>query len=147
MIKTKTKYIRVTDEIIKNSKKESSRHCMVADAIRHAIPEAYSIDVTAETIRFNVAETRYYFTTPSRVAANIALYDEDRHVPGFAFQLTKPYTAPVLRNRSKPAKGNVSKTRPRRLGQQDKTVRLTRRRRGLRVVEIRRSLPLEKEHG
>jgi hypothetical protein len=137
-INSKSKFITVPEEIIKKSKRENSRHCMVADAIRRAVPEAYSVDVTAESIRFNVGETRYYFTTPSRVAQNIAMYDEGRQVHPFKFTLQNGYTAPVLRQtRAKPAPGNVSKTRKRRLGQKDKTVRMTRRRAGLKVIEVR----------
>jgi len=83
--------ISVTQPIIDQAQKRDSGHCMIADAIRTAIPEAKSVSVDLATIRFTdpAKRQRYIYLTP--LLAQRALVDFDQGVPAepFRFQLKK----------------------------------------------------------
>lgn len=69
--------IDVTQEIIDTSAQRDSSHCMIADAVKRAVPEAKYISVDLATIRFTDvnAGVRYIYLTPRK--AQQALLDFD----------------------------------------------------------------------
>ena len=92
--------IHCTKEIIAQSVPRNSRWCIVAIAVRDQIQDAYSVEVTAETIRFNIRETRFIYPTQARVAAILIRYDTTGRRPrAFKFRMnaSQGYTCPVVR--------------------------------------------------
>lgn len=58
--------IEVTSEIIERSRPRDSRHCMIAEALREAYPDAQKVSVDLATIRFTDPQKglRYTYLTP-----------------------------------------------------------------------------------
>lgn len=81
--------INVSEDVIRNSERRESSHCMIAEAVKEAVPGARYVSVDVQTIRFTDAERpfRYTYLTPRR--AQVALIDFDRgvHAEPFAFRL------------------------------------------------------------
>jgi hypothetical protein len=68
----------VTAEHIDTAIPEDSAHCMIADALKAAMPEVRSVSVDLATIRFTDPKTcrRYIYLTP--IPAQVALLDFDK---------------------------------------------------------------------
>ncbi len=68
----------VTAEIIEDAVPQDSAHCMIADALKAAMPEAQSVSVDLATIRFTDPKRgrRYIYLTP--IPAQVALLDFDK---------------------------------------------------------------------
>lgn len=85
--------IKVTEEEIVESQKGHAGKCMVANAIRKSIPGAESIDVTPDTVRFNLFDSnsgktyRYIYDTVGRAGVEILNFDDDKEVKPFRFKL------------------------------------------------------------
>jgi hypothetical protein len=83
--------IQVTSEIIERAARRDSGHCMIADAVRAAVPDAQSVSVDLATIRWTDREQniRYTYLTPR--AAQLALldFDQGRTAIPFGFQLRR----------------------------------------------------------
>lgn len=81
MIEPKNWTIKITKQDILTAKPNHSGRCMVANGGRHCIFGSYSIDVTADTFRFNLGEgkdaTRFVYDIPARVGAFIAAFDDE----------------------------------------------------------------------
>jgi len=95
--------LEVSQDIIDSSCKADSSHCMIADAVRKAVPEARSISVDIQTIRFSLPGTRkrYFYITPRQ--AQLALLDFDAGVPPepFKCQLRGPWVTAMRAPRAK----------------------------------------------
>lgn len=78
--------VAVTAEIINTAVRGHSGHCMIADAIRAAVPNAKKVAVDISTCRWSDFDRgyRYVFLTP-RVAQE-ALVDFDEGVPARPFK-------------------------------------------------------------
>ena len=87
--------VEVTKRIIAKAQKESSSHCMVADAIRE-IPGASSINVTQDYARFNWYGFRYTFRLPAKIAILVKDFDAGLEVPPFGFLLRKDQGFPPV---------------------------------------------------
>lgn len=91
--KAKHYTIHVTEEEINKSKKEHAGRCMVANAIRNCIPHAESIDVTSDTIRFNIKDEesgetfRYIYDTTGKAGKEIRKFDDNEEIKPFKFKL------------------------------------------------------------
>jgi hypothetical protein len=80
--------IEVTKELIEDAKGRDSSHCMIAEAVKAAFPEASYVSVDLQTIRFSdpVKRLRYTYLTPR--IAQIALIDFDQEVTPEPFDFT-----------------------------------------------------------
>lgn len=77
----------VTEELIRKSVKRDSGHCMIADAIREAVPGATHPAADIQTIRFTLNGFRYAYLTPRNAQAALIMFDQGEEPPPFTFQL------------------------------------------------------------
>lgn len=99
--------IGVAKEHIETCKQKDAHRCMIADAIREAIPKARRILVDTQTIRFSLDDVRLRFTylTPPAAQAAIIRFDKgDRTIRPFEFTLGPPV-------RVRPVNPNPAKAR------------------------------------
>lgn len=70
--------IEITDDLIAQATKRDSSHCMIAEAVKVAAPDARHVAVDLATIRFSDPKKglRYIYLTPR--SAQYALIDFDR---------------------------------------------------------------------
>ena len=82
--------IRVTKVHMDHSSVKSSSHCMIAMAVKDAIPMATSIAVDIQTIRFSLPEKRIRCTylTPRIAQTAIIQYDQGVMPKPFEFKLS-----------------------------------------------------------
>lgn len=75
----KTWTLDVTAELIATAIPRNSGHCMIADALRAAIPSARFISVDLQTIRWSDPETnrRYICFTPGIAQQNLVAFDQE----------------------------------------------------------------------
>ncbi len=81
--------VQVTDELIASATPRNSSHCMIADAIQAAVPQAKQIAVDLATIRFTDPDKnmRYIFLTPRSAQTALLLFDQGLPVDTFDFVL------------------------------------------------------------
>ena len=81
--------IHVDDEHIANAQRKNSHRCMIADALRSAIPEAKFISVDLQSIRFSLLEekTRYFYFTPTIAQHALLQFDKGKKLRGFDFTM------------------------------------------------------------
>jgi len=91
--------IAVTQEHIDRSVKGNSHHCMIADAIREAIPSARYILVDLQSIRWSdtTGDEREFFFTPPIAQAAIVAFDQGRAMKPFTFTLASPVRTRKIR--------------------------------------------------
>jgi hypothetical protein len=90
---------------IDEAQERSSSHCMIADAIRKANPDAQAVQVDLQTIRFTdpKKEARYIWLTPPLAQRALINFDQGLPCEPFAFQTTKPVQ--VVRAKGRGGKG------------------------------------------
>lgn len=81
--------IVVTEEVIAKSTLRDSRHCIIAEAIRLAVPHAQSIAVDLATIRFSDPKQRkrYTYLTPRIAQIELVKFDRGNKTEPFNFML------------------------------------------------------------
>lgn len=81
--------VQVTQHEIDTAVPRDSGHCMIADAVKRAIPHAKGISVDLQSIRFTDREKnlRYTFLTPRSAQLALLDFDAGRKPEPFAFQL------------------------------------------------------------
>jgi hypothetical protein len=80
--------VEVSEDIITASTKRDSSHCMIAEAVQLAVPEAKFVSVDIQTIRFSKDGYRYTYLTPRTVQQALILFDQgNEKIPPFRFQL------------------------------------------------------------
>jgi hypothetical protein len=85
--------IRVTQDDIDRAHRNDSYHCVVAQAIARAIPEATNIDVDTQTIRFTLKGERLWYLTPYAVQGYVIAFDAGDHIEPFRFRIDSPRRA------------------------------------------------------
>lgn len=88
----------VTQEIINAATERSSSHCIIADALRAAVPDATRVSVDLQTIRYtlNGRRRRYIYLTPALAQAVLVQFDQGLKPKPFLFRLGKP--AQIMRS-------------------------------------------------
>jgi N-acetyl-beta-hexosaminidase len=83
--------IEVTQEVINDSIQRDSSHCMIAEAVKQAIPDAGFVSVDLQTIRFSHKKTRkrYVFLTPRRAQVELIKFDQGIQPEPFSVQLQR----------------------------------------------------------
>lgn len=127
----KTIAVRITPELIRDSVKEDSSKCMIAQALR--LEGAHSVHVTTESASFNLGATRYTYPLPARAAKELIQFDRDKSkVRPFEFRinLDRAYSRPVLRRPNRKKRGPT-------VHRKAQTVKRSKRRfHGLRIIEV-----------
>lgn len=84
--------VNVAQKFITNGSQKNSQHCMIADAIRAARPNAKYVMVDTQSIRFSDPKERlrYVYLTPPIAQLNILRYDQGKKVTPFSFNLNAP---------------------------------------------------------
>lgn len=87
--------VEVTQERIDHAITRDSRHCMIAEAIRAAVPEAKSISVDLATIRFTDPRRglRYTYLTPRIAQVSLVQFDRRKKPAPFEFNLRQGHVA------------------------------------------------------
>lgn len=82
----------VTQEIINAAIPRDSSHCVIADALKAAVPDAQRISVDLATIRFTdrASQKRYVYLTPSPAQALLVNFDQGKRTGPFVLKLGKP---------------------------------------------------------
>jgi hypothetical protein len=82
--------IEVKEKEIKEGIVKHSGHCMVAEAIKAAVPKFTNISVDTQTIRVSDPEkgVRYIYLTPPKVADYVLDFDEGIEPAPFNFQVS-----------------------------------------------------------
>lgn len=81
--------IEVSQEIIDAAERDVVGRCMVAEAIKAAIPGASRVEVDMQTVRFTVDGERETYFTPWDVANSIVLFDGGDPIDPFSFRLVR----------------------------------------------------------
>jgi hypothetical protein len=81
--------LEVTAEIITASLARDSTHCMIAETLKRARPDAKSIAVDLATIRFTDSKkgVRYTYLTPRIAQVQLVNFDQGRKPEPFSFVL------------------------------------------------------------
>jgi hypothetical protein len=90
--------IDVPADVIAGAIPEDSGHCMIADAIRIAYPQAKAVSVDLQTIRWSdrKAAERYTFLTPPVAQRALIAFDQGENVEPFRFSVgTALHIAPI----------------------------------------------------
>lgn len=89
--------IPVTREIIERSEQRDSSHCMIAEAIRRAVPGASAIAVDLQSIRWSdpVLRLRYVYMTPPHCQIALVAFDQGIHTDPFSFTLSRAQVLPM----------------------------------------------------
>jgi hypothetical protein len=82
--------VEVTADIIRDSVNRSSSHCMIAEAVRAAYPDASKVAIDIQTIRFsdNKKGFRYVYLTPRVAQAAIIHFDQGDLPQPYHFRLS-----------------------------------------------------------
>lgn len=82
----------VSQEIINAAIPKDSSHCIIADALRAAVPAARHVSVDLQTIRFTDPATskRYVFLTPGPAQSVLVNFDQGVMPEPFLMRLGKP---------------------------------------------------------
>jgi hypothetical protein len=117
--------IPVPQDIIDTSTERDSSHCMIADAIRRAVPKATYISVDLATIRFSdmAAGLRYVYLTPRSAQAALLAFDHGEKPKPFKVRLEGAHVlltgnAKKARASLEPKYGDKGKGKPVRTGGQ-----------------------------
>jgi hypothetical protein len=81
--------VTLTPEIIDGAERRSSSHCMWADALKLAVPEAKHVSVDLQTIRFTDSEKglRFTYLTPRRAQVSLIRFDQGMHTEPCSVEL------------------------------------------------------------
>lgn len=79
----------VTPEIISDSRKRDSSHCMIAEAVKKVVPDARNVSVDLQTIRFTDRDKglRYIYLTPRSAQVALVQFDQGIEVEPFSMRL------------------------------------------------------------
>jgi hypothetical protein len=82
----------ITEEIINAAIQRDSSHCVIADALRAAVPNAQRVSVDIQTIRFTdpMSERRYIYLTPALCQMILVDFDQGRKPAPMAIRLGNP---------------------------------------------------------
>ena len=97
--------VNVTKDIIARSEARDSGHCMIAEAIKEAVPNAQNISVDLQTCRYSdpVRRVRLVYLTPRAAQVALVMFDLGKH--------GDPFTM-VLRNAQVVKMGDPKALRP-----------------------------------
>jgi hypothetical protein len=129
---SKSMTINITQKAIDERVSKNSSKCMIAQAVRLA--GGRSTHVTAESVTFNLGNTRYTFPLPAKAAVELLKFEEDKStVAPFKLKLRNGFERPVITRPHAKKRGPTKKQQRR-----STACRTVRRFHGLRVIEVER---------
>lgn len=89
--------VKITKDCIKNAVKRDSHRCMIADAVRAAVPDARYISVDLQSIRWSNMKSGKRFTafTPRIGQHKLLDFDQGHSVQPFEMEVTPVSTRKV----------------------------------------------------
>lgn len=90
MAKPNAIILDITDELISQSIRNSSSHCMISEAVKRARPDARFVSTDLATIRFSENGKRYVFATPGIGQKTLLDFDAGDHIAPFKMRLQRP---------------------------------------------------------
>jgi hypothetical protein len=83
--------------VIEESARRDSSHCMIADALRAAVPSAKWVSVDLQTVRFTdtTSRVRVVYLTPRRAQEALIRFDQGEKCEPFRFFLRDPQIIPL----------------------------------------------------
>lgn len=87
--------IHISQELIDTAVRRDSRHCMIADGIKEAIPGAQYILVDLQSIRYSMPgeQKRYLHLTPLKAQRALIEFDRGKKVKPFSFTLPPVFSS------------------------------------------------------
>jgi hypothetical protein len=79
--------VDVGQDVIDTSTQRDSSHCMIAEAVQQAVPDAKFVSVDIQTIRFSRDGYRYTYLTPRTAQLALIMFDQGQKPDPFRFQL------------------------------------------------------------
>ncbi len=101
--------VAVTKDVIEQSMRRDSSHCMIAEAIQNGVPNAKNVSVDLASIRWTDRDkgVRYIYLTPRLAQMNLLRFDQgDEDIEPFQFKLRG---ATVIRANTKRTNEEVPK--------------------------------------
>jgi hypothetical protein len=85
--------LAVTEELVAGAVQGDSGHCMIAEALKAALPFAKHVSVDIQTIRFSDPSTRarYVYLTPRMAQEALVAFDAGEDVEPFRCELRNPH--------------------------------------------------------
>lgn len=108
---------------------------MIAIALREQIPGITSIQVTAETIRFNKDGQRRRYDTPARVAKALLEFDDSKPLGAFTFKLDARQLTMGPATKRGPNRGSGATSESKKSRKPQNVRRCKRRYRGILEIE------------
>jgi hypothetical protein len=130
----RSKKLNITQELISMAESANSARCMIAQAVRLQLGGT-SVNVTAESVSYNLDGNRYTHPLPARAAVELKKFDEDKtSVRPFQFVLDGrlAFARPV---KKRPLATKRGPTKQRRTPTASRSIR---RFHELRVIEVAR---------
>lgn len=95
--------VEVSEEIIAESTSADSSHCMIAEAIKKAVPDATGVSVDIQTIRFSDPKKRmrYVYITPRMAQVALVDFDAGLKPKPFRFRLDRAHIS-AMRSKNTP---------------------------------------------
>ncbi len=94
--------LHVDQTHIDNAEVRNSHHCMIADALKDALPDAKFISVDLQSIRFSIFEQnrykeervgiRYFYFTPTLAQIALLKFDQGKKLRPFEFTMRSGIT-------------------------------------------------------
>jgi hypothetical protein len=98
---------RVSEEIVIRSEERSSSHCLIAEAVKVALPQFTKVAVDLQTIRVTDPKKgiRYIYLTPRECQLALVNFDQGIHTEPFSFRarVVQVARASVTGGKRKPA--------------------------------------------
>lgn len=105
MSKLESIKIHIDQHHIDNAEKRNSHRCMIADAIREALPGAKFISVDLQSIRFSIFDEtryreegvgiRYFYFTPTLAQVALLKFDQGKKVRPLSFTMRSGITKQI----------------------------------------------------
>ena len=107
--------VYVTQEDIDKARRNHSSRCVVATAIKRAVPAANHVKVDMQTIRWTTPNERVVYVTPGSVMDYIINFDAGDEIKPFTFRLLSEQkaTIPAVRRNQAAKKVQAAKARAR----------------------------------
>ena len=89
MIRTPSPTLEITEDIIASAERRNSGHCMIAETVKVAVPDASYVTVDLQTIRFTILKLglRFTYLTPGPAQAALVNFDQGDHTEPFSIRL------------------------------------------------------------
>lgn len=103
--------LQVEQHHIDNAQRKNSHCCMIADALKEALPEAKFISVDLQSIRFSIDKVRYFYFTPTIAQHALLKFDQGIKLRPLEFTMRSGITKKVepRANKDRPKRRNHAK--------------------------------------